>query len=126
MIILATITEQLLTLNRFGTPKVLEDEEAIYTIIIRLILLEPGTIQSHPDMGVGIVSRYRYAFSESTVDLKNDIQQQIEKYLPVFAGADVEVKYEDHRFVIRVIINNVLYDFTFDTTTGTLDKLLAM
>ena len=45
-------------------PKVLDEKDATHTLIVRLILLEKGTYPTHPDMGVGIVSNYRFAFTE--------------------------------------------------------------
>ena len=46
-------------------PKVLTGTNAMYTKIVYLLLLEPGKFQSHPTMGVGLRSRYRYNNSEN-------------------------------------------------------------
>ena len=43
--------------------------------IIRLILIEKGTYPDHPDMGVGIRSRYRFAFESELTSLQDDITQ---------------------------------------------------
>ena len=71
--------EHVLSLNNFGMPKVFNDNDSAYVLIIRLILLEPGKFQSHPDMGVGIRSRYRFNNEENfLMNLQNDIKKQID------------------------------------------------
>ena len=110
--------ESVFSLNKFKRPKTHEDKEAIYTLLTRLLLLEPGTIQSHPEMGIGIVSRYRYSFEGSARDLKKDIDNQIEKYLPEFQGVDVEVSDSNNRITIKITIEDTLYDFSFDSEKG--------
>ena len=68
----------LLSLNDFSMPKVLTGTNAMYTKIVYLLLLEPGKFQSHPTMGVGLRSRYRYNNSENLLqNLHLDIQDQI-------------------------------------------------
>lgn len=46
--------EHVLSLNDFNMPKVFDASNSIYVLIVRIILLEPGTFQSHPEMGIGI------------------------------------------------------------------------
>ena len=55
------VSEPLMSINKFNKPKVLQEPDSGVIRIVRLILLEPGTIQTHPDMGVGIVSKFRYS-----------------------------------------------------------------
>jgi len=117
------LNEYLLSISDLTKPKIITDKEAIYTLITRLILLEPGTIQSHPDMGVGIVSRYRYSDSKNIETLKTDIAAQIATYLPDLAANDVSVIIKDKAIVIRVTANSVVYETTFNTITKTLGDL---
>ena len=121
--IIININEFVLSLNKFNTPKTLKDKEAIYTLITRLLLLEPGTIQSHPEMGVGLISRYRYAFADKARDLKQDITNQIAKYLPQLQGVEVLVNYEDGAFSISISIDSTVYNFNYNSESGTLDSL---
>lgn len=73
----------LITLNDFNMPTVLKESSAAYVHIIYLLYLEPGTFQSHPDMGVGIISRYRFNNDENMLfNLEEDIKKQISTYLP--------------------------------------------
>lgn len=84
--------EHVLSLNDFGMPKVFDENDSAYIAIIRLLLLEPGKFQSHPEMGVGIKSRYRYNTDDDfLVTLQNDINNQINKYLPELISTNVTV-----------------------------------
>lgn len=125
-VIIIQLTESLFSLNKFGTPKTVTDNEAIYTLITRLLLLEPGTFQTHPEMGVGIVSRYRYSFEGAARDLKADIDAQIQQYLPELQGVDVQVTDTNNNFTIDIVIDGVLYDFSFNSKNGTLEGLITM
>ena len=115
--------EVLLSLNSFGKPKTVNGNEAIYYLLTRLLLLEKGTIQSHPDMGVGLVSRYRYAFEDKYRDLQHDIQDQINTYLPELSGVQVTVSYSDKSFVIDIAIDSILYKYNFNTDSAALETV---
>ena len=98
-----------LSLNEFNRPKVFNASDSAYVHIIQLILLEPGTYQSHPTMGVGIRSRYRYNNEDNfMMNLKSDIKNQISSFLPELI--DVEVTLTHSNNVLGIII---------DTSTGT-------
>lgn len=120
---MAALYEYLLTVNNFNKPTILGKQDAIYTLLIRLILLEPGTIQSHPNMGVGLVSRYRYSNSENLENLKSDIKDQIAIYLPSLTVNDVSVTESTQSITIQITVNNTVYSTVFDTTTKTLADL---
>jgi hypothetical protein len=74
---------------------VVSDEDYATILLVRLILLEPGTFQTHPDCGVGLVSRYRYAKNLDIARLQKDIKDQIAKYLPQFTLTDVRCELGD-------------------------------
>ena len=71
--------EYVLSTNSFKKPKVLTGKTAIATLLVRIILLEPGTDPLQPEMGVGLVSKYRFLNGPLEVDLKNDIKSQVSK-----------------------------------------------
>ena len=48
--------------NDFKEPRETTGRKAIGVLIVRLLLLEPGTDPNRPEMGVGLVSKYRYMF----------------------------------------------------------------
>ena len=112
--------EHLLSINKFEKPTIAKDNDAVSILITRLILLEPGTIQSHPEMGVGIVSKYRYSETRNIESLRRDIADQITKYLPTLSGANVEVSTNDKGVTISITIDNVMYAYNFDANTNTL------
>ena len=114
--------EHVLSLNNFGMPKVFNDNDSVYVLIIRLILLEPGKFQSHPDMGVGIRSRYRFNNEENfLMNLQNDIKKQIDKYLPELSATDVIVT--NNNKVLGIIINTAegAYVVSYNTTTNVME-----
>lgn len=92
-----------------------KNSEAVGVLLTRLILLNKGDIQSHPDMGVGIVKRYRYSIETSARDLQADIVHQIDEYLPQFQGAKVSVEMHDGAFYISIEIDDTVFMFLYDT-----------
>lgn len=106
----STYKEYLLSINNFGRSKVLTNEQAIAALLTRLILLEPGTNPLMPTMGVGIVSKYRYLFSSSAEQLKKDIQDQVNTFLPQANFTNVELIYNsDNSVDIAITIDDVTY-----------------
>ena len=114
--VITILHEHTLSVDEFNNPKVLKDSEAIATILVRLLLLEPGTFETHPEMGVGLVSRYRYSFHGRAEELRADIQSQIDKYLPTFQGVRVQVSEIDDMYYIYAEINGQLYGITVNDT----------
>lgn len=116
--------EYTLSMDPFQRPKVLDEKDATHTLIVRLILLEKGTYPTHPDMGVGIVSNYRFAFTEELEKLRTDILEQMSTYLPDIAATDVQVSEDEKEVVIDITVDDTLYELIFDKTTKTLKDLL--
>ena len=109
--------ENVLSLNNFGMPKVFNENDSAYVLIIRLLLLEPGKFQSHPDMGIGIRSRYRFNNDENfLMNLQNDIKKQIDKYLPELSATEVTLTTNNQ--ILGIIINTAegAYVVSYDTT----------
>ena len=112
------ITEFSFSVDEFRNPKVYKDAEAICELLTRLLLLEPGTYQSHPEMGVGLVSRYLFAKEGAAEDIKNEFEKQIGLYLPRFQGAQVTAIEKDKTLIIGVQIDNNLYSIYYDKNTA--------
>ena len=98
--------------------------------IIRLILIEKGTYPDHPDMGVGIRSRYRLAFESELTSLQEDIETQISTYLPEVSPVTVKVALENDRndilknkIKISIIIDETEYLLSYDVTSNTLEGI---
>jgi hypothetical protein len=112
-----------MSLNEFNRPKVFEDQDATCIKLIELALLEKGTIPTRPDMGLGIISRYRYSSSDDLEQLKSDYEDQIATYLPELIAAEVSVSESDKTIRISIVIDDVVYRLTFNKETTTLESL---
>lgn len=105
--------EYLLSTDAFKTPKVLKNQEAIAMLLLRLILLDPGSDPLHPDMGVGI-RQYRYAMGREE-ELKTRIREQMNQYLPCFPAGNVELEVTSDKLInIKITIDDVVY--VYDST----------
>ena len=106
----STYREYFIGIDEFNHPKVYTDQHATFVLLIRLILLEPGTYPNHPDMGVGLVSRFRYSMDVDMGKLSNTIKEQIMTYLPQFTLTDVRCVLGDDetgdKKVIRIYITS--------------------
>ena len=111
-----------LSLNDFNMPKVFSASDSAYVHIIQLILLEPGKYQSHPNMGVGIRSRYRYNNEENfLIDLKSDITNQITTYLPELLDVSVTLTHNDHTLGIIIDTTTGTYVVAYNSVSDTMD-----
>lgn len=77
-------TEPLLSVDKYYEPMVTSGADYATLLITRLILMEPGLNQLDPNMGVGLVSKYRYATDVDMDKLNREIANQIGLYLPQF------------------------------------------
>lgn len=119
-----SVIEYFLGTNEFNRPTVYTDVDATYTLLIRLILLNPGTYPTHPRMGVGLVSRYRYAKESDLTNLSNDIEDQIATYLPQFTSVSVELTLTTAKdLFIQIIIDGVAYELLYKTEYETLEAV---
>ena len=114
---LIPIKEYSLSVNNFNEPEVFEKQKALMLLLTRLILLEPGTFQSHPDMGVGLISNFRYRVDDGSLssDLKARIQTQIDTYLPFLSGVDVIVAFKDKSFYVTITIDELVFGVLYNT-----------
>lgn len=117
--------EALMTTTEFKRPKVLKDKAVIYTLLVRLALLEPGTNQTHPEMGLGLKSKYRYTFASDLSAITNDYRKQIETYLPEFKLSTVKASVKDHCLFLEVAIDESVYQMYINTETYTLENMNA-
>lgn len=115
--------EYLLSVDKFEKPKTVKDKDATFMLLYRLLLLTPGSIQTHPTMGVGIVTKWRYMDMAKIPELQTEISRQISQFLPTLQGADVEIEpsdSEDKAIVIKISVDNTLYAFEAN------DKVLSI
>lgn len=76
------MNEYLLTTNEYLNPSIAKGADAYGILLVRLLLLEPGTNPLHPGMGVGIGPKYRFISEDDVLKLESRIQDQINTYLP--------------------------------------------
>ena len=116
--------EYVLSINEFIQPKVLSGDQAAYTNIIRLFLLDPGTNQTHPEMGIGIRSRYRFSDTSEISKLREEVKVQMQTYLPNLLTMDVQI--ETYGSTLAIFItskNNTIYGIGYNTEEGTIGGL---
>lgn len=107
--------EYTLSIDSFNQPKAYKDKEAAALLILRLLLLEPGTNNSHPEMGVGIVSKYRFSDENAIDDLKLKIKDQIYTYLPSLALQTVDLVLKNKILYISIQTDDDSYVYQLDT-----------
>lgn len=100
--------EYLFTINDFNEPKVVNGSEAVGLRLTNLLLMNPGSDPLHPEMGVGL-KNYRYGLSVLD-QLRDRISDQIKTYLPMYAGADVQIiRTPDKVCNIEITVDGVVY-----------------
>lgn len=109
------ITEFSFSVDDFENPKTYKDAEAIATLLVRLLILEPGTFQSHPDMGVGLYSNYAYILEGNASKLQSSFQHQIDTYLPQLTGVRVTVNEKGSVYYIMAQVEESVFGIYYDT-----------
>lgn len=109
--------EHVLSLNDFSMPKVYSDDGAMYVCIIRLLMLDKGKFQSHPDMGVGLRTRFRFTVGPETLEnLRNDITTQITTFLPSLILSSVKLMLSaDNILHIEIETTKGIYALSYDS-----------
>lgn len=122
-----TITEYSLDIDQFYTPKEYKNFEAIGILIMRLFLLDPGTIQSNPEMGIGLISKFKYMNSDRVPEFIGRSIEQIHTYLDKTALVDMEVSFIPNMNIMEIFItvNNILYKYYYDQKNYTLRLIQA-
>jgi hypothetical protein len=102
--------EYTLSITPLNRPEVLKNQEAIAMLLLRLILLNPGSDPLHPEMGVGIIN-YRYAMGKLE-ELKRRVEDQISTYLPCFPAGNVEIDITPNKLCnILITIDATVYTY---------------
>ena len=118
-------TEPIMSIDKYNKPIVLEQDDAAVMLIIRLILLEPGTIQILPQMGVGLVSKFRYSMEPDMQTLSNTIQNQINDYLPQFTFVEVKCEFDSIDRVIKIYVTSEQLKASFSINTESGDVITS-
>ena len=102
--------EYLMSVNKINEPVVETKQRAIALLLLRLILLEPGSDPLHPEMGVGIT---KYRFSVDTLEeLRSRIDNQISTYLPDFLASEINIVINSDRTCnVEITIDDTIYTY---------------
>lgn len=116
--------EMLLSVDAFKEPVVVEGKDAIALMLLRLIWLEPGTISSRPEMGVGLLSNYKNCDEAKAFKLKDHIRKQIRTYFPKYQGVEVQTKLNPNGvLMINITIDGTMY--VYETEQDTTDNRIV-
>lgn len=107
--------EYLFSVNEFNEPTVLTGKAAIATLLVRLIMMDPGSDPLHPTMGVGI-KNYRFGYN-NIENFRKTVEDQIKIFLPMYQNATVAIiNTPDKVCNIEITINDVVY--VYDSSTA--------
>lgn len=91
-------------IDKYGNPKVYKNHQAVSILLAKLFMMNPGDDELHPDMGIGLVKNYRYAYMEDFAELQLNAQKQIETYLPLLQNVSVDVLKNPEQHEIKIVI----------------------
>ena len=111
-----------MSVNSFNEPTTYKGRDEIALSLLRLLLLEPGTNNARPEMGVGIVSKYRFSIDDDLEALKNDIRNQISTYLPQYTLQNIALQLRQKVLHITIQVNDDYYGYNLDGET----RILAL
>lgn len=109
------MNEYLLSTNKYNRPTVLKDRDTVNMLLLRLLMLTPGSMPLHPKMGVGVVSKWRYSDMDNISELETEIENQISTYLPMLLPVQVTVTENedvDKEIIIDINVDNIVYSYT--------------
>lgn len=109
-----------MSVNKFNQPLVYTSKDSTALKILRLLLLEPGTVNCRPDMGVGLVSRYRFSVEDDLDELNDRIREQIQTYLPDSVLHNIYLELEEKTLKISIQIDEDFYIYDLDKATKAL------
>ena len=117
------MNEYLLDVDKRHQPKVFTKYEGDRINVFRLIMLEPGTFPTHPTLGVGLVSRWRFRDVDTIKSsLASTIEAQLKDFMPQLIDPQVTVTIVNNNnkniINISVRVNGELtYTFKVDEET---------
>ena len=117
------MNEYLLDVDKRQQPKVFTKYEGDRINVFRLIMLEPGTFPTHPTLGVGLVSRWRFRDVDTIKSsLASTIEAQLKDFMPQLIDPQVTVTIVNNNnkniINISVRVNGELaYTFKVDEET---------
>ena len=116
---MSSISQALLTTDSYKKPMTLKDKDALAILLLRLLIMVPGTNRLHPEMGIDIRGRYEYSSDDEIDELNTEIEQQIETYLPNYAsGSKVECENDNRIFRVHINVDGTLFKYSSGNNLG--------
>lgn len=109
---MARVSEGLFTTDKYNKPMVLKDKDAVAILLLRLLVMVPGTNRKHPEMGIDIRGRYEYCEEDEVDELNTEIQTQIKTYLPQFNTSSVNCITEGRDMKIAIKVDDTVFNFS--------------
>ena len=103
--------EYTLGTNNFKKPVIYEGKKAIGIVLVRLLLMEPGSDPLHPLMGVGIPTKFRYMMEDNIPTLRSEITRQIVTYLAPYSNIEVNLRITDKVLEVTEYIDDYTYSY---------------
>lgn len=133
----ANVTDYLLGLDDLQQPRAIDmsiirpnEWNSAILCIARLILMRKGQLEDHPEMGIDIRARYRFTYENELAQLNQEIQEQVNRYLPEFAPVEVTSQFKKEKnsgsVAIVIVIDNVAYELLYSLTSTTIEGLEGM
>lgn len=126
---MSILKEYVIGTNDFNQPEEYLGKKAVGLLVERLLLLEPGTDPMRPEMGVGLVSKYRYMFPDKLNELKNNVADQLERYLFPYQTVNIKFSTKDKELTIDITVDDYTYKYVTaeqeNNKTVTLTQLLG-
>ena len=88
-------------------------KEQVKSNLINLLLSEPGERINEPNFGVGL-KNLLFEQNPDIEILKEKINTQIEYYIPLISLSDINVNFENDKYLLYIIIS---YNFNLDGST---------
>ena len=88
-------------------------KEQVKSNLINLLLTEPGERINEPNFGVGL-KNLLFEQNPDIEILKEKINTQIEYYIPLISLSDINVNFENDKYLLYIIIS---YNFNLDGST---------
>ena len=131
------VTDYLLGLDDLQQPKVIDMSiirpnqwNSAVLMIARLLLMRKGQLEDHPDLGIDIRGRYRFSYETDLTVLEQELESQVEQYLPEFAPIEVRTQFQTQgnegkiRFI--VVIDQVAYELFYNLDSATIEGMEAI
>ena len=111
--------EYLLSTDNFKNPVLKEGNDATGLLIMRLLILDPGTNRRHPSMGIGMLSKL-FSSSSDILDLQENIDSQMNTYMPrVIRPSEIKLTGNKKGFLeIHIVVKDIDYIYETENTSN--------